>query len=123
MLREGTPVSLISIEELSSRTAEGAQPIALVLASDLQIDGVTVARAGTKASGQAIYTNAPNGEGAAVNVRLQQVRLKVGDMEVPLRSTQLRKGGSEVAYHRLEGSERIAVVLYTAANTALAPAP
>jgi hypothetical protein len=43
----------------------------------------------------------------------------VGSVEVPLRSTALRKGGAALVYHRVEDSERIAIVLYVAQNTAL----
>jgi hypothetical protein len=39
ILREGTPVSLISVEELGSKTAEGAGPIDFVLANDIQVGG------------------------------------------------------------------------------------
>ncbi len=53
-------------------------------------------------------------------MELERVRLKVGSTEVPLRSTPLRKGGA-LGYHRLEGSDRIALVLYVAGNITLAP--
>ena len=122
ILREGTPVSLISVEELSSKTAAGAGPIDFVLAGDIQVSGVTVAKAGSKAGGQVRYASAPNAAGDALHVELEQVHLKVGSVEVPLRSTPLRKGGDALVYHRLEDSERIAIVLYVARNTALRPA-
>jgi hypothetical protein len=57
-----------------------------------------------------------------MHVELKQVRLKVGSAEVPLRSTALRKGGGVLVSRRLEDSERIAIVLYVAQNTALPPA-
>ena len=60
--------------------------------------------------------------GGAMHVELEHVNLKVGSAEVPLRSTLLRKGGAALVYHRLEDSERIAIVLYVAQNTALPPA-
>jgi hypothetical protein len=120
ILREGTPVSLISVEELGSKTAEGAGPIDFVLANDIQVGGVIVAKAGSKAWGQVSYASGPNAGGEAIHVELERVRLKVGSTEVPLRSTPLRKGGGA---HRLEGSDRIAIVLYVAGNITLAPAP
>src|SRR5580700_2982706 len=116
ILREGTPVSMISVEELSSKTAEGAGPIDFVLVNDLQVGGVIVAKAGSKAWGQVSYASGPNAGGEAIHVELERVRLKVGSIEVPLRSTPLRKGGSALGYHRLEGSDRIAIVLYVAEN-------
>src|ERR1035438_78050 len=45
-----TPVSLISVEDLSSKTAESAGPIAFVLANDVQVAGATVAKIGADAA-------------------------------------------------------------------------
>jgi hypothetical protein len=83
---------------------------------------VLVAKAGSKAGGQVRYTRGSNAGGEAMHVELERVHLKVGSAEVPLRSTPLRKGGAALVYHRLEDSERIAIVLYVAENTALPPA-
>jgi hypothetical protein len=55
-------------------------------------------------------------------VGLEGVRLKVGDLEVPLRSTARRDGGDVLEYHRLENSGRIAITLYVAGNVTLPPA-
>jgi hypothetical protein len=122
ILREGTPVSLISVEELRSKTTESTEPIDFVLANDLQVSGVLVAKAGSKAGGKVRYAGGPNAGDEATNVELERVHLKVGSAEVPLRSTPLRKGGAAMVYHWLEDSGRIAIVLYVAENTALPPA-
>jgi hypothetical protein len=90
ILRENTPVSLISVEDLSSKTAQNAGPIAFVLAGDIKVGGTIVAKAGSKASGQANYASGPGGNGEPMHVTLEGVRLKVGNTEVPLRSTQTR---------------------------------
>jgi hypothetical protein len=111
VLKEGTPVSLISVEDLSSKTAESAGPIAFVLANDVQVAGATVARIGAAASGQVRYASEPGLDG---------VRLKVGNVDVPLRSTQVRGGDGALQYHRLEGSGRIAIELYVAQDVAIA---
>jgi hypothetical protein len=57
-----------------------------------------------------------------MHVGLERVRLKVGNADVPLRSTQQRAGGGALEYHRLEDSGRIAIVLYVAESIALTPA-
>ena len=119
ILPEGTPVSLISVEDWSSNTTENGGPIAFMLVGDLKLDGVIVAPIGSKASGQARFLS---GDGKAMRVELDQVRLKVGDKDVPLRSTALRDGGAALEYHRLENSGRIAVVLYVGGNVTLPPA-
>jgi hypothetical protein len=114
ILAEGTPVSLISVEDWSSKTAETGGPVDFLLARDLQVDGVTVAPIGSRATGEAHF-----GGGKAMQVSLDHVRLKIGDAEVPLRSTALRDGTDSLEYHRLENSGRIAIVLHVAANITL----
>ena len=81
-----------------------------------------VAKAGSKAEGQASYASGPSAGGETMNVKLEHVRLEVGNAEVPLRSTRLGAGDAPLEYHRMEDSGRIAVVLYVAANVALPPA-
>jgi hypothetical protein len=122
ILHEGTPVSLISVEDLNSKTAENAGPITFVLASDIQVGGAIVAKAGSKAEGQVSYASGPGGDGGAMHVGLDHVRLKVGNADVPLRSNQVRGAGGALEYHLLEDSGRIAIVLYVAANITLTPA-
>jgi hypothetical protein len=55
ILSEGTGVSLISVEDWSSKPAESGVPVAFLLAADLQADGVIVAPIGSKASGRATF--------------------------------------------------------------------
>jgi hypothetical protein len=116
VLREGTPVSLISVEDFSKTPASGGQ-ITFLLAGDITEDGVIVAAIGSKASGQASFGAQ---DGKAMHVGLEHVRLKVVDRDVPLRSTPLRDGGEALEYHRLENSGRIAITLYVAEDVALA---
>jgi hypothetical protein len=118
-LPEGTRVSLISVEDWSSKTGEDGGPIAFLLASEIEVGGVSVAAIGSKAWGHASFTGAPGGDGKAIDVGLDQVRLRVGDTDVPLRSTPLRDGGGALEYHRLENSGRIAIVLYVSRNVTL----
>ncbi len=122
ILPEGTPVSLISVEDWSSKTAENGGPVAFMLATDIEVDGVILAPIGSKAWGHASFAGAPGGDGSGMQVGLDQVRLKVGDTDVPLRSTPLRDGGAAFEYHRLENSGRIAIMLYAAQNVTLPPA-
>ncbi len=119
ILPEGTRVSLISVEDWSSKTGQDGGPIAFMLASDLEVDGVIIAPIGSKAWGHASFAG---GDGQAMQVGLDQVRLKVEDTDVPLRSTPLRDGRAALEYHRLENSGRIAIVLYVAGSVKLPPA-
>jgi hypothetical protein len=117
-LPDGTPVSLISVEDLTSRTAENGGPVAFMLAKDIQVDGVIVAPIGSQAWGHASFTAVDK----TTQVGLDNVRLKIGDTSVPLRRTPLKEGGAALEYHRLEGSGRISIMLYVADNVTLPPA-
>jgi hypothetical protein len=123
ILPEGTPVSLISVEDWRSKTAASEEPIAFQVASDLQVDGVTVAPLGSKAWGQANFGNGRTSDDAAMHVGLERVILKIGATDVPLRSTRLRDASGILEYHRVENSGRVAMVLYVAQDVALPPAP
>jgi hypothetical protein len=118
ILLDGTPVSLISVEDWTSKTAESGGPIAFILAKDIQVDGVIVAPIGSKAWGHASFT----GDDKTMQVGLDNVRLKIGDKDVPLRRTPVKDGGAALEYHRIENSGRISIVLYVAENVSLPPA-
>jgi Carboxypeptidase regulatory-like domain len=120
VLPEGTPVSLISVEDWTAKTAQNGEPVTFMLAGDLKVDGVIVAPIGSKAWGKADFAGASAGK--AIQVTLEGVRLKVGSLDVPLRSTAPRDGGKGLEYHRLENSGRIALTLYVAGNVTLPPA-
>jgi hypothetical protein len=53
---------------------------------------------------------------------LENVQLKIGETEVPLRSTPHKTGAGVLEYHWLEDSGRIALVLYVAKDVTLGPA-
>jgi hypothetical protein len=123
ILPEGTPVSLISVEDWSSKTTGGAGPIAFLVASDVQLDGAIVAPLGSKAWGRANFANGPGSDDATTHVGLERVILKVGATDVPLRSTRLRDASGTLEYHRVENSGRVAMVLYVAKDVPLPAAP
>jgi hypothetical protein len=116
ILKEGTPVSLISVDDVTTKTAQGAAPIAFVLAGDIQASGVTVAKIGAPASGEVTYS----GDAQNVRVGLEKVRLKIGALDVPLRNTQNKGAPGALQYHTLEGSGRIAIELYVAQDVPVA---
>jgi len=121
ILRAGTPLTLISAGDLSTKTTGNTGPVEFVLARDIRVDGTVVAKAGTPAWGRVHYTSLPGSSGGT-HVALADVRLRAGKVEVPLRNTQVRHGGGALEYHRLENSGRIAVVLYVDKDVALPPA-
>lgn len=115
VLAEGTAAPLVSVGDLS------AGPMTFMLASDLEAGGATVAKVGAIAEGQVSYAGGMSGAGEPVRWRLEHVHLKVGNVDVPLRSNQAKGGDAALVYRQLEGSGRIALVLYVAADVVVGP--
>jgi hypothetical protein len=91
-LKEGTEVDLKFADAISSKTAAVDDDVTLVLADDLKVGNVTVARAGAKAL--ATVTNVKKagmmGKAGELNIRLEY--LKAGDVKVHLRGNKGREG-------------------------------
>jgi hypothetical protein len=94
VLAEGSDVPLLFDEDISSKTAAEGDPVAFVLAEDLKVGDVVVAKAGCKAVGE--VTNAKKsgmmGKAGELNVRLDYLR--VGDAKVKLRGAKGKEGES-----------------------------
>ncbi|MGA2654285.1 MAG: hypothetical protein ABSF28_27510 [Terracidiphilus sp.] len=94
VLAEGTDVPLAFDQDISSKTAAEGDPVAFVLAEDLKVGDVVVAKAGSKAFGE--VTNAKKsgmmGKAGELNVRLDY--LKVGDVKIHLRGAKGKEGDS-----------------------------
>ena len=121
VLREGTPMSLISVEDLTSKTAKDAGPVTFVLANDIEAGGAVLAKAGAKAYGEIKYSSDPAVDAEATHIGLQNVHIKVSGADVTLRATKTRNGAGPLEYRRLEDSGRIAITLYVAESVKLAP--
>jgi hypothetical protein len=124
VLRDGTPVPLFSVEDLHSATTETARPVTFVLSKDVEAGGSTIAKAGSKVMGQVTSRAAQPAAGAvdSMHLSLENVHLKIGETDVPLRSTPQKGGAGVLEYHWLEDTGRIALVLYVARDVTLAPA-
>jgi hypothetical protein len=96
VLKEGTEVPLRFAQDLSSKNNVGGDSVHLVLAQDVVVDGVTVARAGSAATAE--VTNAKKagmmGKGGELNIRLEH--LTAGSAKVRLRGSKAREGDSKV---------------------------
>ena len=94
VLTDGTDVSLTFDQDLSSKTAAEGDPVVCVLAEDLKVGDVVVAKAGSKAIGE--VTNAKKagmmGKAGELNIRMDY--LKVGDVKVKLRGSKGKEGAS-----------------------------
>jgi hypothetical protein len=98
VLHEGTPVVLVFSGSLSSKSAAKGDSVSLVLSSDIEAGGVTVAKAGDKVLGQVIDVKpaAPPGKSGALT--LQVGYLQVGGTQVKLRGSKDRNGASDIQY-------------------------
>jgi hypothetical protein len=94
VLAEGTDVPLSFDQDLSSKTAAEGDPVVLILAEDLKVGNVVVAKAGARAVGE--VTNAKKsgmmGKAGELNIRVDY--LKVGEAKVHLRGTKGKEGQS-----------------------------
>ena len=94
LLTDGTDVPLAFDQDISSKTAVDGDPVEFVLAEDLKVGDVVVAKAGCKAVGE--VTNAKKagmmGKAGELNVRLDYLR--VGSVKVHLRGSKGKEGQS-----------------------------
>jgi hypothetical protein len=115
VLREGSPVTLIAVGGFGGAEAAPGQTVTFVLGQDLIIGGKVLARTGAVASGQvAQVSSATIASGEARSVSLEQVVLRAANMNVPLRSSQVRGVGGPARYRELPGSDRIELTLFVA---------
>ena len=94
MLRDGTDVNLTFAQDLSSKTASEGDPVVLVLADDVKVGDVVVAKAGAKAFGEVTKAEKSGMMGKAGELNLRLNYLKVGDTKIKLRGTKGKEGDS-----------------------------
>ena len=58
----------------------------------------------------------------SMQLSLEDVHLKIGETDIPLRSASQKGGTGVLEYHWLEDTGRVALVLYVARDVTLAPA-
>jgi hypothetical protein len=92
LLREGTDVKLKFADDLSSKTARDDEPVPFILADDLKVGDVLVAKAGCKALGTVITANKAKTIGRPGQLKLRLDYLTVGNRRVPLRGAQGKAG-------------------------------
>ena len=114
VLREGSPVTLIAVDGFGGKEAAPGQTVTFVLAQDLIARGKVLARTGDVASGQVAQVNPTIASGDARSVSLERVMLRTANMNVPLRSSQVRGVGGPARYRELPGSDRVELTLFVA---------
>jgi hypothetical protein len=114
VLREGTPVRLVAVEGFGAQVPATGQKVVFVLAENLTQSGKVLASTGDVASG--VVTQVSAGASGTGTVALQSMMLQAGNVNVPLRSNQVRGAAAPVQYEVLPGSGKIEVKLFVAAN-------
>jgi hypothetical protein len=94
-LREGEDVPLTFDQEITSKKAKAGDPVAFVLAADLKVGDVVVARAGAKAVGEVTEAEKNGMVGQAGSLNIQLDHLEVGESKVLLRGTKVDDGKSK----------------------------
>lgn len=118
VLHEGTPVTLIVVNGFNAQAATAGQTVTFVLAQDLTLNGKVLARTGDVAKGAVTEVSAGNTPAQPGRVALQHVMLRAGNINIPLRSSQIRGAAGPVQQKQLPGSGRVEVTLFVAENVA-----
>jgi hypothetical protein len=116
LVGQWAPVTLIAVDGFGADGATAGQTVTFVLAQDLTLRGRVLARTGDVASGQVGQVSVPKVPGEARSVGLQPVTLRAGNVNVPLRSSQVRGGAEPVQYKELPESGKVEVTLFVAEN-------
>ena len=102
VIKEGMDVNLKFAQDISSKTAQDGDPVNLVLADDLQVNGVTVAKAGAVALGTVTHAKKAGMLGRAGELDMRLDYVVVGDSRMMIRGTKGKEG---------QGKEGTAVAL------------
>ena len=112
VLPEGTPVPLIAVDGFSAQGATAGRIVTFVLAQDLTVRGKVLAKTGDVASGQVAQVSAAKAPGEGV--ALERLTLHTGNVNVPLRSSQVRGVVNPMQYKELPESGKVEVTLFVA---------
>ncbi len=116
VLPEGTPVTLIAVEGFDGQVPTVGQAVIFVLAQELTESGKVLATTGDIASGLVNQVAPVSTSGGTGDIALQNVTLRAGNVNVPLRSNQVRGAATPVKYEVLPGSGKVEIKLFVATN-------
>jgi hypothetical protein len=100
VLHESALVPLVFAEDLSSETVVPGKSVSFVLADDIKVGGVIVARAGGKAFGQVVDANKAQIPGRSGSLSLRLTYLQAGDRRIRLRGSPLKEDEGGVQFSR-----------------------
>jgi hypothetical protein len=120
VLREGSPVPLIAVDGIDGHGVTAGQTVTFVLAEDLTLSGKVLAHAGDIASGQVAEAGTAHSPRDPNGISLQQVTLRAGTVNVPLRSSQVRGVAGPAQYKELPESGKVEVTMFVARSVEFA---
>ena len=97
LLPGGTPVSLVTVDEMSSKTHNTGEPITLKVRDDVRVGEVVVIPAGTPAVGQITDARGTGAFGVNGKLELAPLYLQIAGVTVRLVGSQLARGETDVA--------------------------
>ena len=80
----GTPITVRTVESISSKTAQSGDAFTATLADPITVDGHEVVPAGAKADGTVVEAKAQGKIKGAASLRLELTRLNVGGNSYPI---------------------------------------
>lgn len=96
VLKEGTDVNLKFAQDLSSKTANDDDPVALVLDQDIKVGDAVVVKAGAKAVGTITHAKKAGMMGKAGELNMRLDYLILDDGRLRLRGTKGKEGEGKV---------------------------
>jgi hypothetical protein len=92
VLPEGSPITLVTVATLTSKSSAKGDMVALRTAEDVSVNGAVVIPKGTEATGQVFDARAAGGLGVSGRLTLAPLYLRVGDTVVRLVGRAAAKG-------------------------------
>ena len=97
VLPKDTPIEFLTRSVLSSRTAQDADRIDLVVSRDVMIDNAIAIPRGTQAVGQVWHSKPNNGWGSAGKLEVRLISLIIEGREIPISGSDSREGDDNTA--------------------------
>ena len=116
-----TPVFVRIDEELSSKKSKPGQRFAILIAEDVHIDGRVVIPAGSAGEGEVVHAARSSLGGKPGELILAARFVKVGDVDVPLRSMLLGGAGKDRANESLAASFVYGVGFFVVGGAVIVP--
>ena len=114
VLRAGTAVRLLAVDGLSVANVDSGRTLTFVLEDDLTVSGKLLVKKGEVATGLVAEVSRAKQPDEPMNVTLDRAALRVGNVVVPLRSSQVQGVAAPMQYREVPESGKVEVMLFVA---------